>query len=118
QTGGLDEEQLRTLSARLDYLRSLHSRREEVSRLIAEQEKLTPDIAKALAAATTLQQIEDIYRPFRPKRRTRASIARERGLEPLAQWLLSRPRSGDVLQEAAKYVGTDVAAPEEALAGA
>ena len=84
-TGGLDDEQLRNLSERLTYLRSLDERREEVRRLINEQEKLTPEINLALDNAKILTEIEDIYRPFRPKRRTRASIAREKGLEPLAE---------------------------------
>ena len=75
-TGGLDDEQLRGLSERLAYLRSLDARREEVRRLIAEQEKLTPEIGLALDNAKILTEIEDIYRPFRPKRRTRASVAR------------------------------------------
>ena len=92
-TGSLDDEQLRRLSERLTYLRSLEDRREEVRRLIAEQEKLTPEISKALDTAKILAEIEDIYRPFRPKRRTRASIARERGLEPLAEAILAqKPR--------------------------
>ena len=75
-TGSLDDEHLRRLSERLTYLRSLEDRREEVRRLIAEQEKLTPEISYALDMAKILTEIEDIYRPFRPKRLTRASIAR------------------------------------------
>lgn len=101
-TGSLDDEQLRRLSERHTYLRSLEDRREEVRRLIAEQEKLTPEISKALDTAKILTEIEDIYRPFRPKRRTRASIARERGLEPLAEAILAqKPRYSPSLDEIA-----------------
>ncbi len=84
-TGGLDDTQLRDLETRLSYLRSLDARRAEVRDLIAAQEKLTPEIEAALEKASILAEIEDIYRPFRPKRKTRASVARERGLSPLAE---------------------------------
>jgi uncharacterized protein len=104
QTGGLDEEVLRAIEQRLEYLRNLADRRAEVIRLIDEQGVLTPEIMEALEAAATLQRVEDIYRPFRPKRRTRASVARERGLEPLADWLMSRPATGDPLQRAGEFV--------------
>lgn len=120
QTGGLDEETLRTIAARVDYLRQLTTRKEEVRRLLAEQEALTEEIAAALSAATTLQAVDDIYRPFRPKRRTRAGIARERGLEPLANWLRGRPEAGDPDQEAAAYINPDleIMTADDALAGA
>ena len=91
-TGGLDDEQLRKLSERLTYLRSLDERREEVRRLISEQEKLTPEISFALDNAKILTEIEDIYRPFRPKRRTRASVAREKGLGPLADAIMEQKK--------------------------
>ena len=91
-TGSLDDTVLRALDERLTYLRNLDKRREEVAALIAGQEKLTPEIEAALSAAKTLTEIEDIYRPFRPHRKTRASIARERGLEPLAQLLLAQEK--------------------------
>lgn len=87
QTGELDEEVLRRLQERLSYLRTLEARKQEVVRLIEEQGKLTPELQTAIAAATILQQVEDIYRPFRPKRRTRATVAKEKGLEPLADLL-------------------------------
>lgn len=74
----------RDLSDRLEYLRNLQKRREEVLRSITEQEKLTPELEAAVNAATTLAEVEDLYRPYKPKRRTRGSIAREKGLEPLA----------------------------------
>ena len=83
-TGSMDDQLLRRLADRLAYLRSLQQRRQEVSAAIAEQEKLTPQITEALEKARSLAEVEDIYRPFRPKRRTRAGIARARGLEPLA----------------------------------
>ncbi len=121
-TGSLDDEQLRTLSERLNYLRSLDERREEVRRLIAEQEKLTPEIEKALANAKILTEIEDIYRPFRPKRRTRASIARERGLEPLAEAIKKQLSSySPTLEElAGRLINAEngVNSVEDAFAGA
>ncbi len=91
-TGSMDETMLRDIEARLAYLRSLAKRKEEVSRLIEEQGKLTAELAQEIAAAKVLQQIEDLYLPFRQKRRTRATIAKEKGLEPLAQEILT---SGD-----------------------
>jgi uncharacterized protein len=120
QTGGLDEEAIRSIDERLDYLRNLETRKLEVIRLIDERGALTSEIRQLLEAAETLQRVEDIYRPYRPKRRTRASMARERGLEPLALWLMSRPEDGDPLKEAQGYVKpeADVHDPEEALAGA
>ncbi len=120
QTGGLDEEALRAIGQRMEYLRNLAERRGEVLRLIDEQGALTPKIAEALEAAATLQRVEDIYRPFRPKRRTRASVARERGLEPLAAWLMSRPLAGDPLHEATGFIdpGRGLDTADDALAGA
>ena len=81
--GAMDDTALRTLEERLRYLRSLEQRREEIRRLIDEQEKLTPELSGEIDRAETLSALEDIYRPYRPKRRTRASIAKEKGLEPL-----------------------------------
>ena len=95
-TGGLDEVQIRDIQTRLEYLRKLAERREAVRAEIASQEKLTDQLAAQLDAATTLQAVEDLYRPHKPKRQTRAQIARERGLEPLALALLnqaSEPRT-------------------------
>jgi protein Tex len=118
-TGELDENQLRDLQERLQFLRNLADRREEVHRLISEQEKMTPEIAAVITAAKTLTELEDLYRPFRPKRKTRASVAREKGLEPLAEWLTGAAK-GDVLQEAARYIDAEkgVNTAEEALQGA
>ncbi len=89
-TGELDDQTLREFHERLVYLRNLEARKEEVKRLIEEQGKLTEDIVNNLSKAVTLQEIEDIYRPFRPKRRTRATMAREKGLEPLADMIFSQ----------------------------
>lgn len=120
-TGGLDDQQLRELYDQLTYLRNLEQRREEVRRLIESQGKLTEEISVALDRAETLQEIEDIYRPFRPKRKTRASIAREKGLEPLAAVILAQSlKSGDIAEVAVPYVDSEkgVSSVEEAVAGA
>ncbi|CAH8717943.1 RNA-binding transcriptional accessory protein [Paenibacillus thiaminolyticus] len=119
-TGELDETQLRTLEERLGYLRGLEERKREVLRLINEQGKLTEPLLESIVHAAKLQEVEDLYRPYRQKRKTRASVAKERGLEPLAQWILSMPRQGDPLQEASAYVNEEkgVKAAEDALQGA
>jgi uncharacterized protein len=119
-TGELDERQLRDIAERLNYLRHLEARKREVIRLIDEQGKLTDELREAIGRAVKLQEVEDLYRPYRQKRKTRASVAKERGLEPLAEWLLSRPRPGEPLEEAAKYIdeAKGVATAEEALQGA
>ncbi|MFV9511762.1 Tex family protein [Tepidibacillus sp. LV47] len=88
RTGGLDEEKLRQIEERANYLKALHDRKQEVLRLIAEQGKLTEELKKEIEQATKLQQVEDLYRPFKPKRKTRASIAKEKGLEPIAKALI------------------------------
>ena len=92
QHGAMDDTTLRTLAERLQYLRNLDQRREEIRRSIAAQEKLTDELDAALQAAVTLSELEDLYRPYKPKRRTRATIARERGLAPLAEQLLGQAR--------------------------
>ena len=121
-TGSLDDTVLRTLSERLDYLRSLDKRREEVYNAILAQEKMTPEIEAALSAAKILTEIEDIYRPFKQKRRTRASVARERGLEPLAQALIEQKTKYDkpLTEYAADFIDEEkgVSTAEDALAGA
>ena len=89
-TGGLDDTTLRDLYDRLSYLRKMEERRGEISALIEAQEKLTPEITFALNNAKTLVELEDIYRPFKPKRSTRGSVARAKGLEPLAQYILEQ----------------------------
>lgn len=120
-TGGLDEERLRQLEERLTYLRNLEARKEEVLRSIAEQGKLTPELEKAIREATVRQEVEDYYLPFRPKRRTRATKAKEQGLEPLAQLMLAQEmEAGDPKAVAAAYLRPDLGVedPEQALAGA
>jgi len=84
-TGSLDEEQIRAIQERIKYMRNLEERRQAILKSIEEQGKLTPELEAALRAADKLQALEDLYLPFKPKRRTRATMAREKGLEPLAQ---------------------------------
>lgn len=119
-TGSLDDQILRELCDRLQYLRNLAEKRESVRNLIAEQEKLTDEISKALDNAFTITEIDDIYRPFRPKRRTRATIAKEKGLEPLATTIMLQMMNKEPLKEAQKYINTDkeVNSADDALAGA
>jgi uncharacterized protein len=121
QTGELNDQVLRELYDRLVYLRNLESRKEEVRRLIEEQEKLTDEISSALEACTSMQEVDDIYRPFKPKRRTRASIAREKGLEPLAEIIFGQNIfSGDIIEIAQSYIDPEkgVNSADDALAGA
>ncbi len=117
-TGELDETQIRRIEEQVGYYRNLEQRKEEVIRLIDEQGKLTEEIKEQINQALKLSEVEDIYRPFRPKRKTRGSIARGRGLEPLAVYLLSFPAEGSPDIEAAKYLTEEVPAVEEALQGA
>jgi uncharacterized protein len=118
-TGGLDEAQLRTILERLTYLRNLEARKETVLHSIAEQGKLTDELRSRIESAATLQAVEDLYLPYKPKRRTRATIARERGLEPLAQMMLAQePIRGSLAEIAAAYLSDDVTTVEDALAGA
>lgn len=119
--GSLDDQMLREISERLEYLRSLEKRRAEVAELITAAECMTEEISAALAAAATLSEIDDIYRPFRPKRRTRASVARERGLGPLADAIYAQEKaSAYPIDLAEDYVNPElgVETPEDALAGA
>ncbi len=119
--GTLDDQIIRELSERLEYLRNLDKRREEVRSLIEGQEKLTDEISAALDKASTITEIEDIYRPFRPKRKTRASVAREKGLEPLADAIFEQsPDSPAPLEMAAEYINEEkgVTTAEDALKGA
>ncbi|GAB4408345.1 MAG: Tex family protein [Anaerolineae bacterium] len=118
-TGGLDEAQLRTILERLTYLRNLEARKETVLRSIAEQGKLTDELRQRIESTDTLQAVEDLYLPYKPKRRTRATIARERGLEPLAQAILAQELTKGNLEEiAAAYLSDDVPTAEVAFAGA
>ncbi len=119
--GAMDDQLLRKLEERLGYLRNLQTRREEVQAAIDAQGKLTQEIQKAIESASTLAEIEDIYRPFRPKRRTRATIAKEKGLEPLALEILAQKKNAPSIEELAlAYVDEQkgVQSVEDALAGA
>ncbi len=119
-TGSLDDNVLRDLYDRLTYLRNLEKRREEVRSAIEEQGKLTGELAAALTKAKTLAEIEDIYRPYKQKRKTRASVARERGLEPLADAILAQNKGDQPLELAQAYVNPElgVETAADALAGA
>ncbi len=121
QTDSLDDQVLREIFERLQYLRGLDKRREEISSALSEQGNLTGELSQKLAAAATLAELEDIYRPFRPKRRTRATIAKEKGLEPLALLLLMQnEKKGTVEELAAPFINPEkgVNSAEEALQGA
>lgn len=118
RTGSLDEVQIREIEERYHYLEGLEKRKQEVLRLIEEQGKLTEELSMAIQSAVKMQKVEDLYRPYKQKRRTKATIAKENGLEPFAHYLLSFPISGDVYAEAATYVNDEVTSPEEALQGA
>ena len=119
-TGSLDDQVLREMAERLEYLRNLDKRREEIRKSLTEQDVLTEELEGKLAAARTLSELEDLYRPYRPKRRTRATVAKERGLEPLALWLMMQDPHGDPMAEAGKYIDAEKEVPdaESALAGA
>ncbi len=119
-TGSLDDQILRELYDRLMYLRNLEKRKEEISNAITEQEKMTPEIESAISSATTLVEVEDIYRPFKPKRRTRAGIARENGLEPLALLVIEQNPQTDPEKEAENFIDDEKKIPDvkTALQGA
>ena len=119
-TGSLDDEVLRNLDERLRYLRNLEEKKEQVLSLIREQEKLTPELERQIYEAQTLVALEDLYRPYRPKRRTRAMIAKEKGLEPLAELILLQKVKEPVERLAESYISGEkgVFTPEEAVAGA
>ena len=118
-TGGLDEEQLRQISRLLDSLRALDKRRQTILDSIAAQGQLTPALETQLHAAATLTELEDLYQPYKPKRRTRAGMAREHGLQPLADLILAQPRAADSLERlAAPYLSESVPTAGEAWAGA
>ena len=121
-TGGLSDEQLRNLGERLTYLRNLEERKQEVIKSIDSQGELTDEIVKNLEQSKTLADVEDIYRPYKQKKRTRATIAKEKGLEPLAAYIKEQNAVKDILTEAAKYIsdeeGKEVNSADEAVAGA
>lgn len=118
-TGSLDEVQIKAVEDRFHYIQQLETRKEEVLRLIEEQGKLTEELASAIQGATVLQRVEDLYRPYKQKRRTKATIAKERGLEPLADQLLKFTKR-DTFQMASQYINEEqgIATEEDALAGA
>ena len=119
QTGSLDDQVLRELHERLQYLRNLENRRREIEDALTQQGVLTEALQSRLQSALTLAELEDLYRPFRPKRRTRATVAREKGLEPLALALMMQaPRSATPEALAEPYLSPQVETVEEALAGA
>ncbi len=119
-TGSLDEVQIRTIVERWTYINNLETRKEEVIRLIQEQDKLTDDLQHSILKATKLQEVEDLYRPYKQKRRTRATVAKEKGLEPLATWLFTFPAQANVDEVASQYISDekDVQSVEDALQGA
>jgi uncharacterized protein len=118
-TGALDEVQIRNILERWQYIQNLEHRKEEVIRIVAEQGKLTDELNQAITKAEKLQEVEDLYRPYKQKRRTKATIAKEKGLEPLADWLLNL--SKDSVEEKAKQFLSEekeVRTVEDAIAGA
>ncbi|MBR2441947.1 MAG: RNA-binding transcriptional accessory protein [Clostridia bacterium] len=117
-TGSCDDQVLRELFDRLTYLRNLEKRKEEVVNSITEQGKMTEEIVSALAKAVTLTEVEDIYRPYKQKRKTRASIAIAKGLQPLAELILLQDKTLDIQKESQKFLTDEVTSAEEAIAGA
>lgn len=119
-TGSLDEVALRNIWEKWEYENALYSRKEEVMRLIKDQGKLTDELSKKIQEAKILQEVEDLYRPYKQKRRTKASIAKEKGLEPFALWMLSYPNECNVLLEAEKYLSVEheICTVEDAIQGA
>lgn len=121
ETGELNDEILRTLEERLNYLRSIEERKADVKRIIEEQGNLTPEILAAIDACTKLAEVEDIYRPFRPKRKTRATVAKAKGLEPLALRIHAQnPEDADILAIASEYIDEEkgVSSADDAISGA
>ncbi len=116
--GSCDDQVLRNFADRLKYLRNLNDEKEKVQKVISEQGKWTDELAKALEEAMTMTEVEDIYRPYKPKRKTRASVAIAKGLEPLADLLQSQSKKIKIMEEAAKFVTEEVTTAEAAIAGA
>ncbi|MEW9496897.1 Tex family protein [Bacillus altitudinis] len=119
QTGSLDEVQIQTISERYTYIQNVTNRKEEVIRLIAEQDKLTDELKQKIEQAHKLQEVEDLYRPFKQKRKTKANVAKAKGLEPLAEYLLKLPND-DIEKKASAFINEEkeVTTAEEALEGA
>ncbi len=118
QTGGLDEEQILAIDKQYRYEVNLAERKEAVLALIEQQGKLTDEIRDSIQACTKLSQVEDLYKPYKQKKKTRAGIAIKNGLQPLADWMLSLPESGDLKAEAEKYLNEEVKTAEDAIQGA
>jgi protein Tex len=120
QTGALDEVQIRDIIERWQYIQNLEHRKEEVIRLIEEQGKLTIELKTKIEKSIKLQEVEDLYRPYKQKRRTKATVAKEKGLEPFAEWLLTFPINGSLEDEARNYLSTEkeVSTIEEVIGGA
>ncbi|MGV3273349.1 Tex family protein [Bacillus sp. CIS52] len=120
QTGSMDEVQIQAISERWQYIQNLTQRKEEVIRLIAEQDKLTDGLKQKIEQAAKLQEVEDLYRPFKQKRKTKATVAKSKGLEPLAGYILSLPKDNRLHETADQYINAEkeVATREEAIEGA
>ncbi|MFJ7728741.1 Tex family protein [Neobacillus sp. NPDC097160] len=116
-TGALDEVQIRNVLERWQYIQNLEQRKEEVLRIIAEQGKLTDELSKSITKAEKLQEVEDLYRPYKQKRRTKATVAKEKGLEPFAEWLMTFPKE-NIDEKAKQFLMEEVLAVNEAIAGA
>jgi uncharacterized protein len=117
-TKGLDEEQIRYIDEQFQYQKNLAKRKEDVKRLIETQGKITPELISQIDACESLSTVDDIYRPYQQKRKTRATDAIAKGLKPLALWILACPKTGDLFLEAKKYVNGTVLNEEEAIQGA
>ena len=117
-TGGLDEVEIKQIENEYTYALNLHNRKEEVIRLIDEQGLLTEDLKNDILKQTKLQRIEDLYRPFKKKKKTRATEAKRKGLEPLAKWILEGTSNIDLVEEASKYITEEVESHEDAIKGA
>ncbi|MEG7379707.1 Tex family protein [Bacillus subtilis] len=120
QTGSMDEVQIQTISERWQYIQNLNQRKEEVIRLIAEQDKLTDDLKRKIEQSVKLQEVEDLYRPYKQKRKTKATVAKSKGLEPLADYILTLPQDNRLAETADQYISEEkeVFTREEAIEGA
>lgn len=117
-TGALNEDQIRAIAKEYDYALKLKERKEDVIRLIEEKGMMNDELKKAILEASKLTEVEDYYRPYKEKKKTRATIAIAKGLEPLANWMLQLPAQGDLEKEASKYLSDDVTSVQEAIDGA
>ena len=118
QTHGLDEEQILFIQKQYDYQLKLAERKENVLKLIEEQGKLTDEIRKSVQECTKLSQVEDIYRPYAQKKKTRAATAIKNGLQPLADWMLALPQEGDLITKASEFINENVENIQVAIQGA